>query len=75
VTATNVPSTIIEPAARMAARSRKLHGMKSTYTVIALLCAVLLLGLAACEREGPAEKAGRQLDEAARDVRDAVKGK
>ena len=59
----------------MAARSRKLHVMKSTYTVIALLCAVLLLGLAACEREGPAEKAGRQLDEAARDVRDAVKRK
>lgn len=59
----------------MAARSRKLHVMKSTYTVIALLCAVLLLGLAACEREGPAEKAGRQLDEAGRDVRDAVKRK
>ena len=56
----------------MAARSRKLHVMKSTYTVIALLGAVLLLGLAACEREGPAEKAGRQLDEAGRDVRDAV---
>ena len=59
----------------MAARSRKLHVMKSTYTVIALLCAVLLLGLAECEREGPAEKAGRQLDEAGRDVRDAVKRK
>ena len=59
----------------MAARSRKLHVMKSTYTVIALLCAVLLLGLAACEREGPAETAGRQLDEAGRDVRDAVKRK
>jgi hypothetical protein len=45
------------------------------YTLLGILCAILLLGLAACEREGPAEKAGRAVDEAARDVRDAVKGK
>jgi hypothetical protein len=49
--------------------------MNHAYTIIGILCAVLLLGLAACEREGPAEKAGRAVDEAARDVRDAVKGK
>jgi len=39
---------------------------------------VLLLALAAlvaCRQEGPAEKAGRQLDQAGRDLRDAVKGK
>ena len=49
--------------------------MSNAYTVIGILCAALLLSLAACEREGPAEKAGRALDEAARDVRDAAKGK
>lgn len=33
-----------------------------------------LFALAACNREGPAEKAGRKLDQAGRDLRDAVKG-
>jgi len=47
--------------------------MNNAYTVLGLLCAVLLFGLAACEREGPAEKAGEAVDRAARDVRDAVK--
>jgi hypothetical protein len=49
--------------------------MNYAYTFLGILCVVLLLGLAACEREGPAEKAGRAVDEAARDVRDAVKRK
>ena len=49
--------------------------MNQAYTLFGILCVLLLLGLAACEREGPAEKAGRAVDEAARDVRDAVKGK
>jgi hypothetical protein len=47
--------------------------MSYAYTVIGILCAVLLFGLAACEREGPMEKAGRSVDKAAKDVRDAVK--
>jgi predicted small lipoprotein YifL len=34
-----------------------------------------LLALAGCHREGPAEKAGRQIDQAGKDLRDAVKGK
>ena len=49
--------------------------MNHAYTLLGILCVMLLLGLAACEREGPAEKAGRAVDEAASDVRDAVKGK
>jgi hypothetical protein len=49
--------------------------MNHAYTLLGILCVILLLGLAACERDGPAEKAGRAVDEAARDVRDAVKGK
>ena len=49
--------------------------MSQAYAVIGLLCAALLFGLAACEREGPAEKAGRSLDRAAKDVQDAVKKK
>jgi hypothetical protein len=42
--------------------------MKSFYFA---LIVVALLG--ACEREGPAERAGKQVDRAAHDVRDAVK--
>jgi hypothetical protein len=38
--------------------------MSRAYTIIGTLCAFLLFGLAACEREGPAEKAGRELDRA-----------
>jgi hypothetical protein len=37
--------------------------MNNAYTMIGALCAVLLFGLAACER-GPAEKAGRSVDRA-----------
>ena len=36
---------------------------------------VVLALLPACEREGPAERAGENIDRAAKDVRDAVKGK
>jgi len=49
--------------------------MRHAYTVIGILCAALLFGLAACEREGPAEKAGAAVDRAAKDVGDALKGK
>jgi predicted small lipoprotein YifL len=44
-------------------------GMKTFIVVLALVA------LAACRQEGPAEKAGRQLDQAGKDLRDAVKGK
>ncbi|WP_207792119.1 hypothetical protein [Siccirubricoccus phaeus] len=37
-----------------------------------LMAALLLTTLAACEREGPAERAGRNLDRAGEQVRDAV---
>ena len=36
---------------------------------------VVLALLGACDREGPAERAGEKIDRAAEDVRDAVKGK
>ncbi len=39
------------------------------------LALFLLIGLAACEREGPAEKAGEAIDQAGRDIRDAIDGK
>ena len=56
--------------------------MKATVLVITLI----LVGLAACDREGPAERAGeaidragekasRAIENAAEDVRDAAKGK
>ena len=41
--------------------------------IFVLMFAGLFL-LSACHREGPAEKAGRKLDQAGRDLRDAVKG-
>jgi predicted small lipoprotein YifL len=41
-------------------------------TFIVLLAALFALG--ACHREGPAEKAGRQLDQAGKDLKDAVNG-
>jgi len=42
--------------------------MKSFYAAVFLLA---LLG--ACEREGPAERAGEKIDRAAKDARDAVR--
>ncbi|TDG29587.1 hypothetical protein [Paracraurococcus ruber] len=36
------------------------------------LPALVLLGLAACQQEGPAERAGRSLDRAGQSVRDTV---
>ena len=54
-------------------RGRRLPLMSHAYTAIGIVCIVLLFGLAACERKGPAEKAGEAIDRAARDVRDAVK--
>ena len=35
-------------------------------------CALLLLGLSACHQEGPAEKAGKSLDNAGQKVEDTV---
>jgi len=49
--------------------------MSHAYTILGAVCAVLLFGLAACEREGPAEKTGRSVDRAVKDVGDALKGK
>lgn len=40
-----------------------------------LLTVMLAATLSACEREGPMEKAGRNVDQAGKDLRDAVKGK
>lgn len=40
-----------------------------------LLLILALFALAGCQREGPAEKAGRSIDKAAKDIKDAVRGK
>jgi predicted small secreted protein len=40
-----------------------------------VLAGLLAAALSACEREGPMEKAGRNVDQAGKDLRDAVKGK
>jgi hypothetical protein len=41
-------------------------------TIRLILPAMLLLGLAGCQQEGPAERAGRSLDKAGQSVRDTV---
>lgn len=38
----------------------------------AVLAGLFVLGLSACEREGPAERAGEKIDEAAGEVREGV---
>jgi hypothetical protein len=52
---------------------RRLAFMSYAYTVFGILCVVLLFGLAACEKDGPAERAGENIDRAAKDVRDAIR--
>ena len=39
-------------------------------TLLALFSALLFIGLLGCEKEGPAEQAGKAIDEAASDVAD-----
>jgi hypothetical protein len=63
----------IAPLHALLQRARSLSQMSHAYTLLGIFCAVLLFGLAACEREGPMEKAGRSVDRAAKDMRDAVK--
>lgn len=36
----------------------------------AILTGLLVMGLSACEKEGPAEKAGKAIDETAADIAD-----
>ena len=43
------------------------------FTAVALLANFALLGLSGCAHEGPAQKAGRHLDNAADDVKDDLK--
>ena len=43
------------------------HGILSV-----TLASLLLMGLSACEKEGPAEKAGKAIDETAADVAEKV---
>lgn len=38
--------------------------------IVAMLAGLMFTGLSACEKEGPAEKAGKAIDEAASDVAD-----
>jgi hypothetical protein len=40
--------------------------------LLPLVLALLMVAAAGCNREGPAEKAGRSIDKVAKDVRDAV---
>ena len=58
-----------------AARRVAWSAMSHAYTTLGVICAALLFALAlpGCHREGPAEKAGRAMDQAAKDVRDAIK--
>ena len=41
--------------------------------VAAMVAGLMFTGLSACEKEGPAEKAGKAIDEAASDMTDSTK--
>jgi hypothetical protein len=49
--------------------------MTRTMKRVAALLASIAMGMtvAACEKEGPAERAGKQIDKAVENVKDAVK--
>jgi hypothetical protein len=44
-------------------------------SILSLLAAGLITGLAACEKEGPMEKAGKQVDEAIEKTEKAIEEK
>ncbi len=44
-------------------------------SLLSLIVAALLLGLIACEKKGPMEKAGKQVDEAVEKTEEAIKEK
>jgi hypothetical protein len=47
---------------------------KTTKRVAALLASIAMaITVAACQKEGPAERAGKQIDKAVEDVKGAVK--
>jgi predicted small lipoprotein YifL len=48
---------------------------KVKMSLLSVLAAVFLLGLVACEKEGPMEKAGKQVDEAVEKTEKAIKEK
>lgn len=48
---------------------------KLKMSLLSLLAAALILGLVACEKEGPMEKAGKQVDEAVEKTEEAIKEK
>jgi len=48
---------------------------KVKMSLLSALAAVFLLGLVACEKEGPMEKAGKQVDEAVEKTEKAIKEK
>jgi len=41
--------------------------------IVIMFAGLMLTGLSACEKEGPAEKAGKVIDNAASDVADSAK--
>jgi len=56
-------------------RSRKENPMKKIGRSLAAVAAIctLVVGLVGCKKEGAAERAGKQLDKAGDDIKDAVK--
>ena len=44
-------------------------------SILSLLSAGLMMGMVACEKEGPMEKAGKQVDEAIEKTEKAIKEK
>lgn len=45
---------------------------KSKFIAVMLMGGILGTGIVACEKKGPAEKAGEKIDDAAKDVKDGA---
>lgn len=48
---------------------------KLKHSVLSIIAASLIMGLVACEKEGPMEKAGKAVDESVEKAEDAIKEK
>jgi hypothetical protein len=63
---------VMEPAREQRVKAVNQHREDSVMRKLLPIVALLTLGLASCHQEGPAERAGRSLDNAGQRVGDAL---
>jgi len=65
------PATLPDPATLAGAQLQE-YGMMKRPILVAIALVPFVLGTAACQHQGPAERAGTKLDQAGRDVGDSL---